>query len=146
MADDEFEALPDTYPLSTHLVAGALAGIAEHCIMYPIDSIKVCGPVIDEFFGRIVLTIKTPVRLWRKLDPNASATDSACSFGRRYDRLCTVWAHKRAGGSASNRVSLRIYIALYAADYFHRRCLWSVARCELGHRWSRVGAACVWKA
>ena len=37
---DDFESLPDTYSLSAHLAAGALAGIAEHSIMYPIDSVK----------------------------------------------------------------------------------------------------------
>lgn len=37
---DDYETLPESSTLSTHLVAGALAGIAEHCVMYPVDSVK----------------------------------------------------------------------------------------------------------
>lgn len=37
----EYEALPDNASLSASLLAGAFAGIAEHAIMYPVDSIKV---------------------------------------------------------------------------------------------------------
>lgn len=36
----EYEALPPVYSLSVHLMAGALAGIAEHCVMFPLDSVK----------------------------------------------------------------------------------------------------------
>lgn len=37
----EYEALPDNASLSASLLAGAFAGIAEHAVMYPVDSIKV---------------------------------------------------------------------------------------------------------
>lgn len=40
MTDDDYEAIPNS-SLVTNLMAGALAGITEHSIMYPIDSIKV---------------------------------------------------------------------------------------------------------
>ena len=36
----EYEALPENYSVVAHLAAGAFAGIAEHAIMYPVDSIK----------------------------------------------------------------------------------------------------------
>lgn len=36
----DYEALPDNSPLVSQLIAGAFAGIMEHTIMYPIDSIK----------------------------------------------------------------------------------------------------------
>jgi hypothetical protein len=36
----DYEALPTT-SLRTQLLAGAIAGIAEHTIVYPIDAIKV---------------------------------------------------------------------------------------------------------
>lgn len=36
----DYEALPDNSPLVSQLVAGAFAGIMEHTIMFPIDSIK----------------------------------------------------------------------------------------------------------
>lgn len=40
MNQDDYESLPTT-SVSVHMTAGALAGIMEHCIMYPIDSVKV---------------------------------------------------------------------------------------------------------
>lgn len=40
MEHDEFEHGMEMRPI--HLLAGAIAGIAEHCGMYPIDTIKVC--------------------------------------------------------------------------------------------------------
>lgn len=39
--DYEYEALPEDSSMSACLLAGAFAGIAEHAVMYPIDSIKV---------------------------------------------------------------------------------------------------------
>ncbi|CAL8124586.1 unnamed protein product [Orchesella dallaii] len=36
---DEYEALPSS-SLRTHMIAGAIAGIMEHCVMYPLDSVK----------------------------------------------------------------------------------------------------------
>jgi hypothetical protein len=38
--DVDYEALPTT-SVRTQLLAGAIAGIAEHTIVYPIDAIKV---------------------------------------------------------------------------------------------------------
>lgn len=37
---DEYESLP-TSNSTTHMIAGSMAGILEHCVMYPIDSVKV---------------------------------------------------------------------------------------------------------
>lgn len=37
---DEYESLPTT-SVGVNMTAGASAGIMEHCIMYPVDSVKV---------------------------------------------------------------------------------------------------------
>lgn len=37
---DDYEQLP-TPSIATNMIAGGFAGILEHCVMYPIDSIKV---------------------------------------------------------------------------------------------------------
>ena len=37
---DEYESLP-TSSVATHMTAGAMAGMMEHVIMYPLDSVKV---------------------------------------------------------------------------------------------------------
>ncbi len=41
MEDDEYEELPPGTSHTTHLIAGALAGIAEHLVAYPLDAVKV---------------------------------------------------------------------------------------------------------
>jgi solute carrier family 25 iron transporter 28/37 len=41
--EDEFdyESLGTNSTMLQNAIAGALAGIGEHCVMYPVDSIKV---------------------------------------------------------------------------------------------------------
>ena len=41
MTEVDYESLP-TDRLSAHLLAGGAAGIMEHCVMYPVDCVKVC--------------------------------------------------------------------------------------------------------
>ncbi|XP_078269489.1 mitoferrin-1-like [Rhinoraja longicauda] len=38
--EPEYENLPETASTSTHMIAGAVAGVLEHCVMYPIDCVK----------------------------------------------------------------------------------------------------------
>lgn len=40
MDSEDYESLPSGVALGTHMVAGAVAGIMEHTIMYPVDSVK----------------------------------------------------------------------------------------------------------
>lgn len=37
----DYEGLPPGAATSTHMLAGSVAGIMEHCLMYPIDCVKV---------------------------------------------------------------------------------------------------------
>merc|ERR1711992_431577 len=37
---DDYESLPEATPRLVSSTAGALAGVAEHCTMFPIDSVK----------------------------------------------------------------------------------------------------------
>lgn len=37
---EDYETLP-TNNVVTHMTAGAIAGVMEHCVMYPLDSVKV---------------------------------------------------------------------------------------------------------
>lgn len=46
----DYEGLPRGVATSTHMLAGAVAGIMEHCLMYPIDCVKVwnqCDTQVD---------------------------------------------------------------------------------------------------
>ncbi|CAL8331798.1 unnamed protein product [Lota lota] len=38
--DVDYEGLPQGVATTTHMLAGAVAGIMEHCLMYPIDCVK----------------------------------------------------------------------------------------------------------
>lgn len=40
-SETEYECLPQGSSTSTHMLAGAVAGIMEHCLMFPIDCVKV---------------------------------------------------------------------------------------------------------
>jgi len=37
---DDFESLPPESPVIHHMMAGSMAGVAEHCLMYPVDVVK----------------------------------------------------------------------------------------------------------
>ncbi|XP_016098778.1 mitoferrin-1 isoform X2 [Sinocyclocheilus grahami] len=39
-SDEEYESLPAHASLGTHMTAGAVAGVLEHTVMYPVDSVK----------------------------------------------------------------------------------------------------------
>jgi hypothetical protein len=41
MDEDDYESLPPTATHTDHMIAGAAAGIMEHCIIYPVDVVKV---------------------------------------------------------------------------------------------------------
>lgn len=41
--DVDYESLPPNVSVTTHMTAGAVAGILEHTVMYPVDSVKVSG-------------------------------------------------------------------------------------------------------
>lgn len=40
MDNDDYDSLPTQWPIKTHMLAGAAAGIIEHTIMYPVDCVK----------------------------------------------------------------------------------------------------------
>lgn len=38
---ESYESLPPYVSVTTHMTAGAVAGVLEHSVMYPVDSVKV---------------------------------------------------------------------------------------------------------
>jgi len=40
MDEDAYESLPETASSVDHMIAGAAAGVMEHCIIYPVDVVK----------------------------------------------------------------------------------------------------------
>lgn len=41
LLEPDYEGLPQGASTSTYMLAGAVAGIMEHCLMFPIDCVKV---------------------------------------------------------------------------------------------------------
>jgi hypothetical protein len=41
-SEDDYEAIPNS-SMAVNMMAGSLAGITEHVVMYPFDAIKVCS-------------------------------------------------------------------------------------------------------
>lgn len=39
----DYEGLGEGFPLHINMIAGALAGISEHAVMFPVDVIRVSG-------------------------------------------------------------------------------------------------------
>lgn len=50
--DSEYESLPEHAGPAIHMVAGASAGILEHCIMFPFDVVKVGGHACRQLAGK----------------------------------------------------------------------------------------------
>ncbi|KAI9250263.1 carrier protein [Sporodiniella umbellata] len=65
--DYEYESLGSNTTMAQNALAGALAGIAEHCVMYPIDSIKTRMQVISSAPTTITQTSTTArmLNLWK---------------------------------------------------------------------------------
>lgn len=42
-SEPDYEGLPQGASTCTHMLAGAVAGIMEHCLMFPIDCVKVAS-------------------------------------------------------------------------------------------------------
>lgn len=49
--EDLYESLPPSSSVTTHMLAGALAGVGEHCVMYPFDCVKVKKITIFAFIS-----------------------------------------------------------------------------------------------
>uniref|UniRef100_A0A8C0LR35 Uncharacterized protein n=1 Tax=Canis lupus dingo TaxID=286419 RepID=A0A8C0LR35_CANLU len=80
------EAMPAGATVTTHMVAGAVAGILEHCVMYPIDCVKVRpGPAPNPTWGSPdpwVLSEPTWVPSWL-LPSLHESTHTSCKQGPR---------------------------------------------------------------
>lgn len=48
-ADVDYEGLPQGATTGTHMLAGTVAGIMEHCLMYPVDCVKVLCHTAAQF-------------------------------------------------------------------------------------------------
>ncbi|KAJ1921683.1 Fe(2+) transporter [Mycoemilia scoparia] len=58
-AEHGYEELPETSPLTMHLIAGAAAGIMEHTVMYPFDNIKTRMQIVSSSSSQTMYTSVT---------------------------------------------------------------------------------------
>ncbi|XP_066550055.1 mitoferrin-2 [Amia ocellicauda] len=72
--EPEYEGLPQGASTSTHMLAGAVAGIMEHCLMYPIDCVKTrmqsLQPEPDARYRNVMDALQRIVRtegIWRPM-------------------------------------------------------------------------------
>ncbi|MGH0130804.1 UNVERIFIED_CONTAM: hypothetical protein FKN15_071471 [Acipenser sinensis] len=72
--DPDYEGLPNGASTSTHMLAGAVAGIMEHCLMYPIDCVKLCFTWVGTYPGQ---------------DPVSCG--SATRFNTAFDKAGLTW-------------------------------------------------------
>ena len=54
MGEADYESLP-TNSLWLHLMAGAMAGVMEHCCMYPVDCVKVLHYVHQQSLRQVYI-------------------------------------------------------------------------------------------
>lgn len=81
MDKDDYESLP-TNSVAVHMTAGAVAGIMEHCIMYPFDSVKV--------YVSAAVTPRTFLLFSLSLHNLDTVTRWQCSSWRSIVRTCST--------------------------------------------------------
>lgn len=59
--DGDYESLPPHVSVMTHMTAGAVAGILEHTVMYPVDSVKVTSAEAPRLQFTLVLLAQLEV-------------------------------------------------------------------------------------
>ncbi|XP_014673815.1 PREDICTED: mitoferrin-1-like [Priapulus caudatus] len=121
---DEYESLP-TDKVSTYLMAGAMAGIGEHCVMYPVDSVKTrmqsLKPNPEATYRNIFDAFYKIIRyegLWRPVRGiNAVAAGAGPAHALYF--ACYEKIKKRLAHGSSGNNSLRNGLAGATATIFH---------------------------
>ncbi|KAI7805739.1 mitoferrin-2 [Triplophysa rosa] len=74
LSEPDYEGLPQGASTSTHMLAGAVAGIMEHCLMFPIDCVKTrmqsLQPEPDARYRNVMDALRRIVRtegIWRPI-------------------------------------------------------------------------------
>ncbi|XP_067928653.1 mitoferrin-2-like [Watersipora subatra] len=102
----DYEALPDSLPASTHMIAGATAGITEHCIMYPIDCVKTrmqaLNPKTSAYYSSVTQAMKSITikegygRAWHGMPAvMAGAGPAHAMYFACYEKIKSVLSEKK---------------------------------------------------
>ncbi|KAJ2508417.1 Fe(2+) transporter [Coemansia sp. RSA 2052] len=114
----DYEELPETSPLTMHLIAGAAAGIMEHSVMYPFDIVKTRMQVVGSpssvvYSGvtqalRVISTTEGVRSLWRGvMSVILGAGPAHAVYFATYEQTKKVFT-AAAGGNANSLAAATI--------------------------------------
>ncbi|XP_060806934.1 mitoferrin-1 isoform X2 [Amyelois transitella] len=93
---DDYEALPTNQNFTTHMTAGAIAGVMEHCIMYPLDSVKTRMQSLRSLHNRTIgETFRYMVRTEGLLRPIRGMTAVVAGAGPAHACYFATYEHAK---------------------------------------------------
>ncbi|XP_078449008.1 mitoferrin-1-like isoform X2 [Lampetra planeri] len=154
----EYEALPPTVSMGTHMVAGALAGVMEHCVMYPVDCVKTrmqsLFPDPRAAYRNVFHALRTIVRTEGAWRPVRGVNAMAAGAGPAHALYFACYEHVKASLSGGRNSHLANGLAGCAATLLHDATmnpaeagfgiasLSSRCRREMGHVQDRDSCSC----
>ncbi|XP_055533491.1 mitoferrin [Wyeomyia smithii] len=121
MNPDEYEQLPTT-SVATNMTAGAIAGIMEHCVMYPLDSVKTRMQSLTHMHAHdtIVSTMRDMVRAEGLLRPFRGVMAVVAGAGPAHALYFGAYEYsKEAIGRVSDRHQINYMISAALATLVH---------------------------
>ncbi|XP_061412158.1 mitoferrin-1-like isoform X1 [Lethenteron reissneri] len=119
----EYEALPPTVSMGTHMVAGALAGVMEHCVMYPVDCVKTrmqsLFPDPRAAYRNVFHALRTIVRTEGAWRPVRGVNAMAAGAGPAHALYFACYEHVKASLSGGRNSHLANGLAGCAATLLH---------------------------
>ena len=122
-----YEELPEHAPFSVHLAAGAIAGIAEHTLTYPLDFIKtrlqVLHPTPAALYTGLTSALRTisleegPMRLLRGIQSVALGAGPAHAvYFATYEKVKSVLVREGEAGTSPLKTGMAGAVATTFAD------------------------------
>lgn len=125
--EETYEELPEQAPFHIHLAAGALAGIAEHTLTYPLDFIKtrlqVLHPTPQALYSGLTSALRTisleegPLRLLRGIQSVALGAGPAHAvYFASYEQVKRALVREGEEGSSPVKTGIAGAVATTLAD------------------------------
>ncbi|XP_058828742.1 mitoferrin [Topomyia yanbarensis] len=121
MNPDEYEQLPTT-SVATNMTAGAIAGVMEHCVMYPLDSVKTRMQSLTHMHAHdtIVSTMRDMVRAEGLLRPFRGVMAVVAGAGPAHALYFGAYEYsKEAIGRFSDRHQVNYMVSAALATLVH---------------------------
>lgn len=121
MNPDEYEQLPTT-SVTTNMTAGAIAGVMEHCVMYPLDSVKTRMQSLTHMHAHetIVSTMRDMVRDGGLMRPFRGVMAVVAGAGPAHALYFGAYEYsKEAIGRISDRNQINYMLSAALATLVH---------------------------